>query len=170
MQQLKIQTLTPEGFQKYGEYQNLLDDASLAKKSVIPAGFYADVLYMDWGGHTPPTISVCPANQEEKMIISFIDAHRYTHEGLLPLDGDVVIYVGVPGMEGIESETAAGMECFMVPRGTYVKLYPQIRHGRQFSLEDKPVHVLCQLPARTFANDMIFTMIKDPQNQGEIIR
>ena len=36
MKTIKVQLLSKEKFAKYGEYQNLLDDKSLAEKSIFP--------------------------------------------------------------------------------------------------------------------------------------
>lgn len=39
MKTIKVQELSNEKFARYGEYQNLLDDKELAKKSIFPSGF-----------------------------------------------------------------------------------------------------------------------------------
>lgn len=59
MKTIQVQALTAENFARYGEFQNLLDDASLASKSVFPYGFFADVVKLDLGGGNLPTVSVC---------------------------------------------------------------------------------------------------------------
>ena len=50
MKTIQVQALTAEIFARYGEFQNLLGDASLASKSVFPYGFFADVVKLDLGG------------------------------------------------------------------------------------------------------------------------
>ncbi|MDR1272378.1 MAG: hypothetical protein LBK04_05250 [Clostridiales Family XIII bacterium] len=168
MKTIAAKPLSRDAFKKYGEYQDLLNDEELAEKSIFPEGFFPDVLYMDWGGQTPPTVSVCQVKKPEKIVVNFIEAHKYTHEGLLPIDGDVVIYVGKTFGDP-ETFSVDELEAFIVPKGTYVKLYPLILHGSQFGLEEGVTHVLCQLPARTFANDMLAKVIEKEEEMGEIV-
>ena len=52
MKTIKVQELSNEKFARYGEYQNLLDDKELAKKSIFPGGFFADVMKLDFGSTT----------------------------------------------------------------------------------------------------------------------
>lgn len=165
---LKAKPLSKEAFAKYGEYQDLLNDEELAARTVFPGGFFPDVITMYWGGQTQPTISVCQVIKQEKNIISFIEAHQYTCEGLLPIDGDVIIYVGKTFGDP-ETFSVDDLEAFIVPQGTYVKLFPLILHGSQFAINDDKVHVLCQLPARTFRNDMLAKHVEKEEEQGEVI-
>lgn len=39
MREIEVKQLTEEGFRKYGLYQNLLDDESLAQNAVFPRTF-----------------------------------------------------------------------------------------------------------------------------------
>lgn len=152
MRTIKAQPLTQETFAKYGNFQNLLDDSDLARHSIFPQGFFADLMTLDMGGPNLPTVSVCQAKKQEQNIITALEAHKGTCEGLLPLDDDVVIFVGVafPG----RPFTTAAVEAFYVPRGTFVKLNPYILHGTQFPVHSETAHILCLLPGRTFVNDM----------------
>ena len=40
MREIEVKQLTEEGFRKYGLYQNLLDDESLAQNAVFPRTFF----------------------------------------------------------------------------------------------------------------------------------
>lgn len=157
MIQIEAKKLTRERFRKYGVYQNLLDDEELKNKSVFSHTFFADLLSLDFGNTTLPTVSVCnPCRKEEGMIYRGLEAHKYTCEGLLPLDDDVVIIAGKPGIPGVgASFPAENVEAFIVPQGTFVKLNPYIAHAGQFPLHQEKAHVLCLLPGRTFNNDMM---------------
>lgn len=162
MKTIKVQPLAAQTFRRYGIFQNLLDDKSLAETSIFDAGFFADVLTLDFGPGNLPTVSVCPVHPHEQKTIRFLEAHGTTSEGLLPIDEDVVIYVGVPG-KGLERLTTDTLEAFYVPRGTFVKLNPLIIHGPQFSVSEKESHVLCLLPGRTFYNDMIMKRLNEDE-------
>lgn len=163
MKTIVAQPLTVQNFKKYGCFQNLLDDASLAESSVVPVGFFADVMTLDFGRGNPPAVSVCIAGRQPDMVVDFMEAHQHTCEGLLPLDGDVVIFVGAMTWEPPRSD---GLEAFLVPKGTFVKTYPLILHGKQFALGQDEVRVLCLLPQRTFYNDMVTVPLAD----GERVR
>ena len=89
--------------------------------------------------------------KKEEKRIDFIEFHEHTCEGILPLDGDVILFVGTPGIYGLTPEH---IEAFYVPRGTFVKMNPLIVHGNQFSTSENTVHSMCLLAGRTFHNDM----------------
>lgn len=166
MKQLTAKPLTPEGFARYGSYQNLLDTDDLAKKSILPPfGFFPDVMTLEFGG--APTVSVCHVKKSEKKIVSFMEAHAKTCEGLLPLDGDVIIYVG-PAFGPPERWNPDKLEAFIVPKGTFVKLNALVIHGTQYAIDTDEVHLLCMLPARTFSNDMLSAMIKEDDKKIEL--
>jgi len=165
MYTIKAKILTIEGFGKYGIFQNLLNNESMAKKSIFPANFFADLITLDFASTTLPSISICHVKKQEKNVVSFLEAHQFTCEGLLPLDGDVIIYVGVPG----KKFSVEALEAFIVPKGTFVKLNPLIVHGTQYPVKEEEVHIVCMLPARTFKNDMIAQPIENENEKAEII-
>jgi len=158
MKTIKVQELSKETFRQYGTFQNLLSDEEMAAASVNKKGFFADLITLNFGTTTLPSVSVCQVMKEEKNIIGFIEAHKYTCEGLLPLDSDVIIFVGKV-IRGVLSPDT--IEAFRVPQGTFVKLEPLILHGKQFVTKAAEAHVLCLLPQRTFANDMISQQLED---------
>lgn len=166
MTQIVAKPLSAEGFAKYGAFQNLLDTEDLAKKSLLPPfGFYPDVMTLEFGGS--PTVSVCHVKKGEKNIVGFMEAHARTCEGLLPIDGDVIIYVG-SAFGPPERWDPSRLEAFIVPKGTFVKLNPLVIHGSQYAIDSDEVHLLCMLPARTFHNDMLSSVIKD-ENKVELV-
>ncbi|MDR3138587.1 MAG: hypothetical protein LBT95_02815 [Treponema sp.] len=160
MKTIKVQQLSYEAFRQYGTFQNLLDNDLLAAGSVNKRGFFADLIPLNFGTTTLPSVSVCHVKKEEKNIIGFVEAHKYTCEGLLPLDADVIIYVGKVVREVLSPET---IEAFGVPKGTFVKLEPLILHGRQFVTEAEEAHILCLLPQRTFSNDMMAKVLEESE-------
>lgn len=166
MKTIPVQPLSQEKFARYGEFQNLLDDASLAAKSVFPYGFFADVVKLDLGGGNLPTVSVCQVKKQEKNVIASLEAHKATCEGLLPLDDDVVIFVGTafPGRP-FSTDT---VEAFYVPKCTFVKLNPYILHGTQFPVHAETAHIACILPGRTFANDIQMEILQE-EKRAEVV-
>ena len=165
MYTIKAKQLTAEAFRKYGTYQNLLDNEEMKKNSIFPENFFADLVTLDFGTSTLPTISICHVKKQEKNIVAFLEAHKFTCEGLLPLDGDVIIFVGSPMGDKFSVEN---LEAFYVPKGTFVKLNPLIVHGTQYPVNSEEVHIVCMLPGRTFKNDMIPQPLSD-EERAEII-
>ncbi len=149
MRQIKAQPLDREKFRRYGDFINTLDDAALAAASVNPRGFFADVLQLNFNGTLPPTLSVNSLKKPEKQVVFFVENHKCTAEGIMPVDGDVIMYVGIPSRG---EPSGDNIEAFIVPKGTFVVLNPHIVHGGLIALQDE-VHALCLLPGRTFAND-----------------
>lgn len=153
LREIKIKKLDEKGFARYGQFQNLLDDEALAARSIFPYSFFADVVKLDLGTTTLPTVSVCQAKKQEEKKITMLEAHQYTCEGLLPLDDDIIIFVGTP-LPGRKFSVDT-VEAFYVPQGTFVRLDPMILHGSQFAVNREVAHVACFLPGRTFKNDML---------------
>lgn len=159
MKKLIAQHLSKERFEKYGEFMNLLDDEALAKKSIFSQGFFADVVKLDFASTTLPTISVCQVSKQEQNVIKMLEAHKFTCEGLLPLDADVIIFVGTPRPR--QKFSVDTVEAFIVPKGTFVKLNPLILHGTQFPVDAPTAHIVCMLPGRTFMNDMMMEVLPE---------
>ena len=167
MKTIKAQPLDREAFAKYGVFQDLLDNESLAAHSVLERGFFPDLITLDFGTTTLPTVSVSDVvKRGDKRVIPFMEAHLYTCEGLMPLDGDMILTVGVLG--GRKTFNIDNMKAFIVPKGTFVKLNPQIVHGTNFPLGQDEVHMLCMLPGRTFNNDFLAEMVPE-ENRPEVI-
>ena len=158
MKQITVKELSREAFRQYGTYQNLLDNAEMATASVNKAGFFADIMTLNFATTTLPSVCVCNVKKEEKNIIGMVEAHGQTCEGLLPLDADVIIFVGRLVRREFDLST---IEAFRVPKGTFVKLEPLIVHGRQFVNTADEAHILCLLPQRTFYNDMNAKRLED---------
>ena len=168
MHKIKAQALSEAAFRKYGTFQNLLDDASMANNSIRPAGFFPDLLTLNLGKDTLPSVCLCSIKKQDKRIISFLEAHGKTCEGLLPIDADVIIYVGKPARSPADY-AVTDCESFIIPKGTFVKLNPLILHGTQFTVNTDEAHILCLLPERTFHNDMLAKRIENDEDKAEII-
>lgn len=117
------------------------------------------MLSLNFGGSLPPTVSVCQLRRTDRAIVHFLEYHRHTCEGILPLDTDVILFVGVPEMGKL---SARFIEAFRVPKGTFVRLNPLIIHGSLFSIEESG-HSLCLLSGRTFANDMEMKILSEDE-------
>lgn len=152
MFELKAKPLTKEAFKPYGEYQDLFDVGEAPS-------FYPDLIQLNFGTTTLPSICVCKVQKSEEIVIRFAEYHSYTCEGLIPLDGDVVIYVGKPS-RGFKKPNGGDLEAFILPKGTFVRFKPGVLHGTQYPIDKEFVSLICMLPERTYANDCEFIMLE----------
>lgn len=167
MKTIKAQKLCDNAFRKYGVYQDLFNNEEMQARVITEGSFYADLVALDFNrAGNLPTISMCHIKKQEKNIVSFLEYHQYTCEGLLPLDDDVIIFVGIPGRGEL---TVDKIESFYVPKGTFVKLNPLVVHGSQYPVNNEEAHVVCMLPGRTFKNDMVARLIKDEAEMAELV-
>jgi len=156
MRNIKAKSLSLEAFRYYGTFHDLVDMSPLREGAERSNEFYPDLAMLHLSHDTPAAAAVARVAPCEP-VIEFAEIHRRTGEGILPIDGDCVIYVSKPS----RTVDPDKIEAFIVPRGTFVSLNPGVGHGRQFVTGNAPVHVLILLPERTYANDCEFTMIPE---------
>jgi len=156
MKIIEVKALSLEAFRYYGTYHDLVDMAPLRPGEERSNEFYPDLARLNLSRDMQAAASVARVAPCDP-VIRFAEIHRYTGEGILPIDGDAVIYVGKPG----RAADPDALEAFLVPKGTFVSLNPAVAHGRQFVTGDTPVHVLILLPERTYANDCEFAQIPE---------
>lgn len=152
MHDIIAQPLTKEAFKFFGEYQDLLDVSEFSRRPGADVGFYPDLMRLNFGTTTLPVINVCRVKKTDEMVVKGAEYHSYTCEGLIPLDGDVIIFVGRP-TNAFMKNSGADLKAFIIPRGTFVKFNCGVLHGTQFPTEDGYVNLICMLPERTYAND-----------------
>ena len=159
MRQIKAQKLTAEAFSKYGSFYDLVNPEGCSL-----GAFYNDKVALPVSGQVPVTFSSLKMEKPEKLIVDAAEFHNYTGEGILPLDGDVVIHVAPPTKEPVPELT----EAFIVPKGTVVKLNTGVWHLAPLPIKEDVVHILIVLPERVYANDC--TVVEYPEeDQMEII-
>ena len=172
MKEIKVQKLSEEAFRKYGVYQDLTNNLEMAGRTITgngkgQGGFYADLVWLDFDrAKNNPTISMCHILKKEKNIVSFLEYHKCTCEGLFPFDDDIIIFVGIPGSGELSVDN---LEAFYIPSGTFVKINPMIVHGTQFPVHKDEAHVICMLPGRTFANDKVARSITDESEMANLV-
>ncbi|MGI6316739.1 MAG: hypothetical protein ACOX17_08765 [Christensenellales bacterium] len=165
MKNIPVEELSPESFRKFGVYQSLVDNEAIAAASINGAGGFApDLIYMHFSPAALPTISVATVKKQDKRVIRFLEYHRNTCEGMLPLDDDIVIYVGTLYRRELSTEN---LRAFRIPKGTFVRLNSYIIHGTQFCSKPE-AHILIMLTERTFGNDIVFKMLSE-EEQVEVI-
>jgi len=163
MTKLKASLITREAFRPYGFCQDLYDIEQFKKNPQGESGFYPDLVSLRLGQTTLPSISISKVKKRAP-IIPMLEYHKFTAEGILPLDGDCLIYVGLASREFSPDNLTA----FLVPKGVFVSINPGTIHGTHFPVQEEWVRVLIILPERTYGND---TVRKDlsAEEQFEII-
>lgn len=150
MRRIQIKDLSLEAFSPYGTYADFYNPKS-PKLGDENIEFYRDMILVDLGGRNNASISNCRILGRRPAAITATERHSYCSEGLMPIDGDIVIHVGPATPDGVIP--AAEIEAFRIPKGTFVSIRPGIWHFGPFSLTGEPVNMLVVLPERTYVND-----------------
>ncbi len=159
MRNVKPRELTMKSFHPYGNFAKMVDPAP---RGIIigerPIEFFRDMVPLRTGVHGVLMFSV---NRVAKrpMVIDVSEYHNYCGEGMLPLDGDILMHVG-PATPGGEVPLD-DIEVFRVPKGTFVALDPAIWHHASFPYQCDEVNVLVVLPERTYENDCHVVQLKE---------
>src|ERR1035441_5208389 len=159
MKKLAIKELTLDGFHVYGTFANLINP-NTPRLGAEPVEFFRDMAVLTLAQNCAPSFSVCRV-LKRPLVIGTVEYHTHTGEGILPLDGDVLIHVGVATPNG--EVPLDKLEVFRVPRGTVVMLRPGVWHEAPFAHGCGSVNILIVLPERIYANDCTALYIPDDQ-------
>ncbi len=142
--------LTLENFRRYGSFVRLpeVSDKDFFRMGESPIEFFPDLASLNIDGKILG-ISLCRVLPRE-LKIDLTEHHNYSEEGILPLDGDVLFYVGTPTGDATLPEQ---IEVFEVPSLTFVCLKRGVWHYAHFARGNKPVNCLILLAERTYHSD-----------------
>jgi ureidoglycolate lyase len=149
MKEIGVKELTAANFWPNGTYAELIDPVTI-KIGSEPIEFFRDMGQLDLGLSHTASFSVCRVIKRP-FIIDITEMHTSCGEGLLPLDGDVLLHAGPASAPG--EVPLDGFEIFKVPKGTFVSLRPGVWHHAPFAYHAEKVNVLIVLPERAYAND-----------------
>ena len=159
MRQVKIQKLTAEAFRPYGEFYN-----ASAPEGAPLGYFYADRVTFTSVGNVPLAVSTLLWPKAEKMIVSSVEYHDRSAEGIICLNDDVVIHVAPPSGEPVPELT----EAFLVPKGTFVKMNIGVWHLAAMPVHEEVAQVMIVLAERTYKTDCIGVEYA-PEDQMELV-
>ncbi len=151
MNTVSPQKLSFESFKKYGCFQNMIDPNEVQIGSA-PLEFFRDMVPLRLDSGRIPMISVNRVEKRE-LIINVCEYHDCTAEGVMPIDGDVLMFVA-PATPGGEFDSES-VEVFEVPKGTFIALNPGVWHHGCFAINSDSVNILIALPERTYQVDCI---------------
>lgn len=162
MRKLEVKQLTAEAFKPYGTFATMLKPAEHITGRT--SGFFPERVIVNIGNPTSNLgVSVTMSEKSDVNVIEVMEYHTYTGEGILPLDGDIIVQVAIP-FTNIK-QAAELVECFYVPQGTVVTLNPGVWHCAPFAV-DKDVSVEILLPVRTYFNDCTIETIPEELRSG----
>ena len=150
MKTVSVEPLTPENFQEFGGFRDMLNPVS-EMLGAPPIEFFPDMIQQALGNCQTVSYSNCRIGPSEP-VINVAECHSSTAEMLMPLDADVLMWfapaslpdAGFPGDK---------VRAFLVPNGTMVVIKPGAWHHGPFCLGSEPANILVALPERTCAND-----------------
>jgi len=159
MRKETVKDLSLEGFSAYGSFASMIDPDTV-KIGAEPIEFFRDMVRLNLGTDSTALFSVCRVT-DRPLVVDLTEFHSHTGEGILPLDGDVVIHVGPATPTG--EVPVDRIEAFRVPKGTFVSIHPGVWHYAPFAAGSDCVNVLIVLPERTYANDCYVYEIPEDQ-------
>ncbi len=160
MSSVTVRELELEAFQPHGTFCQMADNPRILAMA-RPVVFRPDMIQMQLGDSSTASFSICRVEPRE-YVITGGEYHDHAMEGILPLDGDILIHVAPPSHPrmGIPLDN---FEVYRVPMGTMVVLRPGTWHGAPWPAGDKPVNVLVVLPVRTYAIDSVSIRLEPDQ-------
>lgn len=154
MKILQINELSSTEFRKYGDFISLpeVDGTAFGSENDF---FHPDFFQLDNAGKSA-SVSLCRVSGTDHVVRKH-ESHSATCEGILPIDGDILLPVARPHwMDQSEQFTV-----FRVPQGTFVRLKAGCLHSGPFSATGDTVNVLILLPERTYANDSHYSELDE---------
>lgn len=156
MLSIKVKELTNDMFKPYGRFNNLINPKT-NQLGPAPAEWYPDIQNVRLRDNIV-SFSICKV-LPRPYVVTHTEYHECTEEGILPLDGDILIHVGLPDNPG--NCASERFEVFRVPQGTIVSLKPGVWHYSPFTVTDKPVNILIVLPERTYSRDCVVVLLDE---------
>lgn len=149
MKKVPVKELTSDSFKIYGSYSDMINPRT-PHLGTEPVEFYRDMEQLNLGQTSIASFSVTRVTRRA-YVVQKMEFHNHSGEGILPLDGDVLIHVAPATRtgEGLMDK----IEVFRVPKGTLVILRPGVWHHAPFAYECDYSNILVVLPERTYVND-----------------
>lgn len=157
MDTLEVKEITLESFNKYGTFANMINPTA-CKIGEEPVEFYRDMLQLSFGQSNAGSFSICRV-LKRPLIVDNIEFHTFAGEGVLPLDGDILLSVAPATANGDVPNDI--IEVFKVLKGTMATIYPGVWHSAPFTYRSECVNVLIVLPERVYANDCSVVKLKE---------
>jgi len=162
---VSIRELTLEAFKAYGSFSNVLEPEG-TKFEFGPIEFFPDMGVLNLGQINTVGFSVFRI-QKRANILDAMEYHAHTSEGILPLNGDILLSVAPVTPNNVVPLDK--IEVFRVLKGTLITVRQGVWHGAPYVENSESVNVLLVLPERTYSTDLVFCEIPK-ENQIQIIK
>lgn len=153
---MKISELSIQNFQPFGYYKYMFN-RNEEKIGEPPIEYFRDMIQQDLGNSTTVSYSICKIQNRERKI-DVLEYHSRTAEFILPLDNDMILFVG-PATPSSDPPLEK-MKAFIISKGTLVVLKAGVWHHAPFTINDIDLNILVALPERTYANDVVVVELK----------
>jgi ureidoglycolate lyase len=161
MSSVTVRELALDAFQPYGTFIKMADNEKILEMAPRPVIFRPDMIQMQLADSSTASFSICRVEPRD-FVITGGEYHDHAAEGILPLDGDILIHVAPPTHPRLGIPVGS-FEVFRVPMGTMVVLRPGVWHGAPYAAADAPANVLVVLPVRTYAVDSVSIRLEPDQ-------
>ena len=148
MKIIKAVPVTQENWAPYGYLANISDPNDTYGMGNYPCTFHRDMVLAPMAASAPIAFGSLKVGKRP-MVIEDVEYHSLASEVMMPLDCDMVMYVGPAN--GGEPELDK-LEAFIIPKGTMTVFRAGAWHGAPYPLEDVGTVLIC-LPERTYLND-----------------
>lgn len=153
MYTIKAKPITTDNFKAFGTFASMLEPSGPSL-----GDFYNDQVEFPVSGNLPIAFSPLVVHKGE-MLVTQVEYHDTTCEGVLPLDDDMVLHVAPATKEPVPELT----EAFIVPKGTMVKLNVGVWHLAAMPMHLETAHVMITLPERIYKTDCVVVDYKPEQ-------
>jgi ureidoglycolate hydrolase len=151
----EVEELTEAAFAPFGIFHNMQNPTGVD----LGAGqihFHADVLRLPMESSHSQTLGISTCRVEDRpKIVNVTEMHKSTGEGMMPLDGNMLIHVAEPTDDG--SIPWDRIRIFRVPQFTCVVINPGVFHHAPFlcDVDATSVSTLILLPEETYKEDCV---------------
>jgi ureidoglycolate lyase len=159
MRTINVKKLDTEAFKVFGSFSNMMDPKT-PRIGDDSMGFYRDMEILDLGQASRAAFSVAHI-KKRPFVIDMVESHMNCGEAMLPLDEDILIYLGPATPNG--EIPLDKLEVFYVPARTLVVLRPGVWHCGPFVVNAEYVNMLVVLPERTYARDCFLYEIPEEE-------
>lgn len=158
MREIKVSELTLEEFKPFGSFARMINPTARGN-GVGGMAFYADLEILELGDTHVAAFSTTRVTNQMKPVIVALERHSHCGEGILSLDGDMLVYFAPAGAE--YPKALEELKAFRVPAGVMLTIRPGVWHCMPFAVDTEVINVLNVLPERTYANDCEMHLLEE---------
>ena len=158
MREIGIEELTLEAFKPFGSFSKMIDP-TVRGSGVGGMAFYADLEILELGDTHAAAFSTTRVTDQMRPVIVALERHSRCGEGILSLDGDMLVYFAPAGAEF--PAALEELKAFRVPAGVMLTIRPGVWHCMPFAVNTEVINVLNVLPERTYANDCEMHLLEE---------